>query len=85
MPIVMATALENVPADAASDASGLLLTVMQFVQVAGVATIGTLFLTLAAGSGSTRHAEYATGWALSAVALIAVVLATVLARRTGTR
>jgi MFS family permease len=82
LPIVMATALRHVPADSAADASGLLLTMMQLGQVVGVATIGTLFLTLARDGGSTRHAEYATGWALAGSALVAAVLALALARRT---
>ena len=82
MSIVMAKALQHVPPDTAADASGLMLTVMQLGQVVGVATIGTLFLTLARDSGSTGHAEYATGWALSALCLVGTVLAVLLARRT---
>ncbi|WP_344593890.1 MFS transporter [Actinomadura vinacea] len=82
LPIVMTAALRHVPADAAADASGLMLTVMQLGQVVGVATIGTLFLTLARDGGSTRHAEYATGWALAGAALAGAAFAVVLARRT---
>jgi hypothetical protein len=81
MPIVMTLALEHVPAADAADASGLLLTVMQLGQVVGVSTIGTLFLTLARDEGSTRHAEYATGWALAFLALLGAVFAVALARR----
>ncbi|MCP2341672.1 MFS transporter [Actinomadura rupiterrae] len=73
MPIVMTTALQNVPTEDAADASGLLLTVMQVGQVLGVATIGTLFLVRFQDSGSTRHAEYATGWALAGLAAVAVI------------
>ncbi|MFC4907189.1 MFS transporter [Actinomadura gamaensis] len=73
MPIVMTMALENVPAEDAADASGLLLTVMQVGQVLGVATIGTLFLVQFQDSGSTRHAEYATGWALAGLAVVAAL------------
>ncbi|WP_207709939.1 MFS transporter [Actinomadura macrotermitis] len=80
LPIAMTVALANVPAEDAADGSGLLLTVMQLGQVAGVATIGTLFLVLAEGGGSTRHAEYGTGWALAATALVASA-ATLLAVR----
>ncbi|WP_157431065.1 MFS transporter [Actinomadura macra] len=80
MPIVMTTALQHVPAQDAADASGLLLTLMQIGQVVGVATVGTLFLTLAEDGGSTRHAEYGTGWALAVAALIATVWGLVLAR-----
>lgn len=81
MPIVMTIALENVPGEDAADASGLLLTVMQGGQVLGVATIGTLFLTRFENSGSTRHAEYATGWSLAALAAVAALGALLLSRR----
>ncbi|MBL7490243.1 MFS transporter [Frankia sp. AgB1.9] len=81
MPIIMTVALEHVPFEVAPDASGLLLTVMQLGQVIGVATIGTVFLTVTADSHSTRHAEYATGWALAAATALAAVTAVVLARR----
>ncbi|MFC5186466.1 MFS transporter [Actinomadura harenae] len=73
MPIVMTNALANVPPEDAADASGLLLTVMQGGQVIGIATIGTLFLTRFEASGSTRHAEYATGWSLAALAAVAAL------------
>ncbi|RFU36777.1 MFS transporter [Actinomadura logoneensis] len=75
MPIVMTTTLENVPGEEAADASGLLLTVMQVGQVLGVATVGTLFLVQAQDGGSTRHAEYATGWSLTALAAVAALAA----------
>ncbi|TDD74748.1 MFS transporter [Actinomadura rubrisoli] len=80
MPIIMTVALEHVPAEDAADASGLLLTLMQIGQVTGVATVGTLFLTMAEDGGSTRHAEYGTGWALAAVAGVGAVCALALAR-----
>ncbi|MWA02596.1 MFS transporter [Actinomadura sp. LD22] len=79
MSIVMTVGLEHVPAGDAADASGLLLTLMQISQVIGIATIGTLFLTAAESSGSTRHAEYVTGWALGAVALVGTVCTVLLA------
>jgi MFS family permease len=80
MPIIMTTALQHVPAEDAADASGLLLTLMQLAQVIGIATVGTLFLTLAESSGSTRHAEYGTGWTLAAVTLAGALCALFLAR-----
>lgn len=80
MPIIMTTALQHVPAEDAADASGLLLTLMQLAQVIGIATAGTLFLGLAESSGSTRHAEYGTGWALAAATLAGAVCALSLAR-----
>ncbi|WP_018635156.1 MFS transporter [Parafrankia elaeagni] len=81
MSIIMSVTLEHVPVEDAADASGLLLTLMQLGQVIGVAVVGTVFLTAAGDGGSTRHAEYATGRALAAVALAAAVGALVLARR----
>ena len=81
MPIVITVALEHVPIEEAADASGLLLTVVQLGQVVGVATIGTLFLALGGDAGSTRDAEYGTGWALAAAALVASASALLLARR----
>ncbi|RFS82394.1 MFS transporter [Actinomadura spongiicola] len=80
MSITMTVALAHVPARDASDASGLLLTVMQLGQVIGIATVGTLFLTLAGPGGATGHAEYGTGWALSAVALFGAAAGLFLAR-----
>ncbi|SNS37800.1 Major Facilitator Superfamily protein [Actinomadura mexicana] len=80
MPIVMTTALQHVPRGDAADASGLLLTLMQLAQVIGIATVGTLFLTLAESGGSTRHAEYGTGWALAGMALIGALCALSLTR-----
>jgi len=80
MPIVITVALQHVPAEDAADASGLLLTLMQIGQVVGVATVGTLFLTLSEDGGTTRHAEYGTGWALAATALIATAWSIALAR-----
>ncbi|GAA2071832.1 MFS transporter [Actinomadura alba] len=81
MPIIITVALQHVPVSDAADGSGLLLTVMQLGQVIGVATVGTLFLTIAHDSGSTRQAEYGTGWALAAVALLAAGSALFLALR----
>ncbi|MEQ0559414.1 MFS transporter [Amycolatopsis sp. NEAU-NG30] len=50
---LMAQALTHVPLERASDVSGLLTTTLQLGQVAGVATFGSLFLTLAATSSAT--------------------------------
>ncbi|WP_131741786.1 MFS transporter [Actinomadura roseirufa] len=80
LPIVMTTALRHVPAEDAADASGLMLTLMQLGQVVGVATVGTLFLTLAEDGGSTRHAEYGTGWALAALGFLGALCAVGVAR-----
>ncbi|NDU75332.1 MFS transporter [Actinomadura sp. DSM 109109] len=86
MPIIMTTALRHVPPGDAADASGLLLTVLQLAQVIGIATAGTLFLTLSESGGSTRHAEYGTGWALAGMVLLGAVCALPLARgRAGAR
>ncbi|MBO2447447.1 MFS transporter [Actinomadura barringtoniae] len=78
---VMTIALAGVAAEDAPDASGMLLTVMQLGQVIGIATIGSLFLSLAESSHSTRHAEYGTGWALTGAAVVAAACAFILARR----
>ncbi|WP_067886100.1 MFS transporter [Actinomadura chibensis] len=80
MPIIMTVALRHVAPEDAADASGLLLTLTQIAQVVGIATIGTLFLTLAESGASTRHAEYGTGWALAGAALLGAVCALRLAR-----
>jgi MFS family permease len=80
MPIVMTAAVEHVPFADAPDASGFLLTVMQLGSVTGVATIGSLFLTSAADSHSTRHAEYLTGWSLAAAAVAGTAIGLVLVR-----
>lgn len=83
MSIIISVTLEHVPVEDAADASGLLLTLMQLGQVIGIATVGTVFLTTAADGGSTRDAEYSTGWALAAVAFVAAASALLLARRRG--
>lgn len=80
MPIIMTVALRHVAPEDAADASGLLLTLMQIAQVVGIATIGTLFLALSESGGSTRHAEYGTGWALAGAAFLGAVCALRLAR-----
>ncbi|MBW8482844.1 MFS transporter [Actinomadura parmotrematis] len=81
MPIAMTAALHRVPVRDASDGSGLLLTLMQLGSVVGVAAVGTLFLELAGDGGSTRHAEYGTGWALGGLAIAAAAMTLPRARR----
>jgi len=87
-------ALTHVPARDAADASGLLTTLMQLAIVVGVATFGTLYLTLvrhpAAHPGlpaarlvalGSAHAEAVTLAALTVTALAAAACALPLARR----
>jgi MFS family permease len=86
MPVIMTLALAHVAVEDASDASGLLLTIMQLGQVIGVATIGSLFVSLAQDGHSTRHAEYGTGWALAVAALLGAASGLLLLRsRTASR
>ncbi len=80
MPLIISVALEHVPVEDAPDASGLLLTLLQLGQVIGLATVGTLFLTLAGDTGATGHAEWGVGWALAALALLAAASAAFLVR-----
>jgi MFS family permease len=77
---MMTLALAHVaPADAA-DASGLLATLLQLAQVVGIATFGTLYLTLAgkgsADGGSSAHALAVTAACLAAAAVLAAASAT---------
>jgi hypothetical protein len=78
-------ALVRVPLRHAADASGLLTTTIQLGQAIGVATFGSLFLTLATGrTGSvpdvSGHALAATMTWLAATMLLAVVAGIPLAR-----
>ncbi|HEY3465044.1 MAG TPA: MFS transporter, partial [Amycolatopsis sp.] len=50
---LMVNALTHVPLERAADVSGLLTTTLQLGQVVGVATFGSLFLTLAVTSSAT--------------------------------
>jgi MFS family permease len=70
------------PADAA-DASGLLVTLVQLGQVVGVATFGTLFLTLVTHPRvhPSAHAEATTAGVLAFVAVIAATAGLALVRR----
>ncbi|WP_412542254.1 MFS transporter [Longispora sp. K20-0274] len=71
---MMAAALRNMPVTDAGEAAGLLAMVTQLGQVVGVATIGTLYLTLARTHVSS-DALTTTGFALGGAALIAAVFA----------
>ncbi|MEU0529370.1 MFS transporter [Amycolatopsis tolypomycina] len=70
--------LSHVPLERAADASGLLTTTLQLGQVIGVATFGSLFLTLAAGTSAHAIATTMT-WA-AVLMLVGTGFAVVLAR-----
>lgn len=70
---LLTVALTHVaPADAA-DASGIVATVAQLAQVIGVATFGTLFLSLVHQPAESPHGATATNLALAAACLVAVL------------
>jgi hypothetical protein len=79
---MLTVALTHVPLSDAADASGILVTLFQLGQVVGVATLGTLYLTLVHGSGAhaSAHAIAVTDVALGGSALIAAVFALALIR-----
>jgi EmrB/QacA subfamily drug resistance transporter len=83
---LVTNALVHVPLHEAPDASGLLTTSMQLFQVVGVATLGSLFLSLAGRTGphAPGHAVSTVfGWTallLMAGAVAALPLARVVAR-----
>ena len=62
---VVTHALVRVPLHQAADASGLLTTTIQLGQAIGVATFGSLFLTLTADNAATAGAPVASGHALA--------------------
>ena len=70
----MTLALMRVPVTEAADASGTLATNAQLAQVVGIASLGTLYLTVAAGHGvhAAGHAMAYLSGAGAVVALIAV-------------
>lgn len=72
---IITVALARVPLADAADASGVLVTVFQLGQVVGVATIGTLYLSLVHGPGASSAA--ALGWTMVALAASAAVAAIV--------
>ncbi|HEV7760536.1 MAG TPA: MFS transporter [Acidimicrobiales bacterium] len=74
---ILSTVLRHVAPEHAPDASGLLVTTVQLGQVVGVATFGTLFLSLvdpAAAAGPTAHAIAVTSAALAAACAVAALL-----------
>ena len=78
--------LVRVPLRHAADASGLLTTTIQLGQAIGVATFGSLFLTLDSGRGpaASGHALAVTfGW-LAAVMVFGVIAGIPLARAVAT-
>jgi hypothetical protein len=79
---MLTVALTHVPIADAADASGVLVTVFQLGQVVGVATLGTLFLSLLHGAGAhaSAHAVSTTFVALAASALVAAGFAAALIR-----
>jgi EmrB/QacA subfamily drug resistance transporter len=77
---LLAFSLANVPVKDAADASGLLVMMNQLGQVVGVATFGTLFLSLTPPTG---HALTATAAALAATALAGGCCSLLLLRRGG--
>lgn len=83
---LMTLALMRVPVADAADTSGVLGTVMQLAITVGVATFGTLFLTLAvqAGAHPSAHALVVTQLALGAASLGGAIMAgTLLKHRVG--
>ncbi|HJQ43002.1 MAG TPA: MFS transporter [Jatrophihabitantaceae bacterium] len=79
---MLTVALTHVPLPDAADASGVLVTVFQLGQVVGVATLGTLYLSLVNSPGATEsaHAVSSTMVALAASALAAAGFAFALVR-----
>ena len=75
---LLSIALTHVAVEDAADASGLLVTTTQLGQVVGVATFGTLFLSVAPPTG---HALTVTSVALGAAAALAAACAVPLLRR----
>jgi EmrB/QacA subfamily drug resistance transporter len=75
---LMAHSLTHVPLERAADVSGLLTTALQLGQVVGVATFGSVFLTLA--GGSSAHAITTTMTWAAVLLLVGAGFAVVLAR-----
>ena len=78
---LVAHSLLHVPVTEAADASGLLTTTLQLGQAIGVATFGSLFLTLAAHpvAHASGHALAVTMYWLAAVLALGVVVSIPLA------
>jgi hypothetical protein len=81
---ILGQALRHVAPAHAPDASGLLVTTVQLGQVVGIATFGTLFLSLvdATAIPPTAHAIAVTGAALAVTAGVAALLGVRLATAT---
>jgi MFS family permease len=82
---ILSLVLRHVAPAHAPDASGLLVTTVQLGQVVGIATFGTLFLSLvdpAADAGPTAHAIAVTSAALAATCAAAALLGLRLAATT---
>jgi EmrB/QacA subfamily drug resistance transporter len=77
---MLAVALTHVPLSDAADASGVLVTVFQLGQVIGVATLGTLYLSLVHGPGAkaSGHALFHTDVVLGVTAVVAAGFACLL-------
>jgi MFS family permease len=74
-------ALRHVPLVDAANASGVMSTVTQLGQVAGVAGLGAVFLALSLPSGSVATAAAVSNIGVAALALLAAVFAAFLPRR----
>ncbi|MEO3869707.1 MFS transporter [Nonomuraea sp. B12E4] len=74
-------ATEQVDGAFAADASGALLTVMQLGQVIGVATVGTLFISLSQGTPTSMSASLAAAIAMATLAVLAGLSSLFLVRR----
>jgi len=74
---LLTLALRHVPAADAADASGMVATMTQLAVVVGVATVGTLYLSLVPGTPSGR-AFAVTCACLVGTSVLAAVSATVL-------
>jgi hypothetical protein len=72
---LVAHSLMHVPLTGAADASGLLTTTLQLGQAIGVATFGSIFLTLAGHSGAdaSGHAVAVTMYCVAGVLAVGVV------------
>lgn len=79
---MVTNSLVHVPLSEAADASGLLTTALQLGQVVGVATLGSLFLTLDGGAGPERSgtAIAITFGLAAALMALGVLTGSVLAR-----
>ena len=84
---LLTVALTHVPLADAADASGVLVTVIQLAQVVGIATLGTLYLSLVHGPGGheSAHAFVVTLVVLAGSAVFAALFAATLLRRPKTR